>query len=419
MLSSRARSRLSAPSEIRAAFERAAALAKQRGPGQVYNLCIGNPQIPAPPEVAEALEQLLREDAQAPAQAANPHGYMDDAGFPDVRAAVAADLNRRAAEIPYSAWRGAKAREPLAAEHVVMTAGAACALNIALDSLLDPGDEVVVFAPYYPAYRRFIENWGGRMVVVDATAPGFQPDARALARALTPRTKAVVVNSPNNPTGAVYTPETLAALAEALDGTGVVLLSDEPYRDLVFDGGQVPPPGAFYDDTVTIYSFSKALSIPGERIGYAVVPDCAEQAADLRRAMRASLGDLGFVNAPALFQRVAARCLDARVDVAVYERNRDVLVAGLRALGFSAEPPAGGFYLFLKTPCAEEEFLERALSCGLVLVGGGAFGRAGYVRISLCVRPETIDGSLAAFARLAAALGLTPAAHTSAHETHN
>ena len=397
LLSARVRGQLDAPSEICTAFEEAALLTSAYGAENVFNLCIGNPEIPAPPEVAQAIEAIAAEDAAAAGGGApNPYGSMCDAGFPEVRAAVADRLNGRYGTA-------------YTQENVIMTAGTACGMNIVLGSILDPGDEVIVFAPYDPAYRRFIENFGGRMVTVATPAPSFQPSARALARAIRPRTKAVIVNSPNNPTGTIYSAETLQAIGQALEGTGVLLLSDEPYRDLVFDGAQVPYPALFCENTVSVYSFGTSLSIPGERIGYAVVPDTVRDAADLRRALRATLGNLGYMNAPAFFQRVVARCLDARVDLATYDRNRTALVDALLALGFKVNPPRGGFYLFLKTPCPEAEFIERALGHNLVMVGGSAFGLRGYARISLCVRHETILAALPAFAALADELGLTPA----------
>lgn len=399
MLSERARAHLSKPSEIRAAFEKAAELSARFGDDQVHKLCIGNPEIPAPAGVRQAMAEALQEEEAAGGDTTPFHGYICDAGFAETREAVAQNLNARF-DTAYTQ------------ESIIMTSGAACALNIALSSLLDPGDEVVVFTPCYPAYRRFIENWGGCMVACPTSAPEFQPNLEAFARAITPRTKAVIVNSPNNPSGAVYSRETLKGLASVMEdaqqryGAPICLLSDEPYRELAFDGVEVPYTALFYRNTVTAYSFSKSLSLPGERIGYAVVPDEVEEAPALRRAMRTSLGDLGFVNAPAFFQRVVARCLDARIDVEAYAQSRAALVQGLRKLGFRAEWPQGGFYLFLETPIDETEFLDHALTHRLVLVGGSAFGQPGFVRISFCLRRESIEAALPAFEALAQELGL-------------
>lgn len=381
-------------SVIRAMFEEGKQMAARYGAENVYDFSLGNPNIAPPAAVTEAAIDILRhEDPML------VHGYMSNAGYEDVRRAVAGSLNRR-----FGTAYGP--------QELLMTVGAAGGLNVVLKVLLNPGDEVVVFAPYFVEYNNYIANYGGVTVVIPPDTASFQPDLAALERAVTPRTRAVLINTPNNPTGVIYPAETLAALAGVLRrksaefGAPVYLLSDEPYRELAYDGAEVPWVPSFYDDTVVCYSWSKSLSLPGERIGYLLMPDSLDGVEQIQQAAAIAGRILGFVNAPSLMQRVAARCVDEQTDLAAYARNRALLYDGLTALGFSCVYPAGAFYLFMKTPEDESAFVARAKKHRLLLVPGSSFACPGYVRIAYCVSPDTIRRSMAAFRALAEEVGL-------------
>lgn len=387
--------RLGTSSAIRQAFEKAEQLKKLHGAENVFDFSIGNPMAPCPEGVREALLATARESAPA------LHGYMDSAGYADVREAVASSLARRFAT-PYSA------------SDIIMTTGAATAINTLMQTVLDPGDEVVTFLPSYPAYRVFVENWGGTLVEVPFAPESMLPDVAAFERALSPRTKLVIVNTPNNPSGLVYPAASAQAIASALAraeqsfGHPILLLSDEPYRDLVYDGAENPWWPALYRNTLVVYSFSKSASIAGERIGYvALTPGMAEH--DLLHAgIRRSLGDVGFVNAPATAQRMAAACVDDIVDISYYDRNRRLLVGALRAAGFSTVSANGAFYVLLAAPDGDERLLlERLAAQRVIAVGGADFGAPGYVRLSYCLEPEAIERALPAFAQVARMYGLS------------
>ncbi len=377
-------------SAVRAMFEEGQRMAAQYGAEHVYDFSLGNPNVPAPGEIREAILEILDgEDSRM------VHGYMGNAGFADVRKAVADSLNRR-----FGTSFGAEA--------ILMTVGAAGGLNVVFQTLLDPGDEVAVFSPYFGEYRWYVTNHGGVLREVRTDAETFLPDLGELARAITKRTKAVLVNSPNNPTGVVYGETLIRQMAQLLEekqrefGTSIYLVSDEPYRELVYDGVEVPYLTKYYRNTIVGYSFSKSLSLPGERIGYLVLPDELDGAGEIREAAICANRILGYVNAPSLFQRVVARCLDAKVDVAYYNRNRETLCAGLSRLGFSMVRPQGAFYMFVKSPIPDEAvFCEMAKKHHLLFVPGSSFGCSGYVRIAYCVAYETVQNALPAFAALA------------------
>ena len=324
---------------------------------------------------------------------------MPNAGHPAVRAAVAADLSRRTG-VAYGE------------DSIVMTVGAAGGLNCLLQTLLDPGDEVLVFAPYFLEYGNYVRNFGGVLRAVPPAPPAFQPSAEALAAMIGERTKALIVNNPNNPTGVIYSEEALRAVAAVLEaaaaryGHPIYILSDEPYRDLVYDGRHLPSLPSIYRNTLTVFSWSKSLSLPGERIGYLAVPKEAEGAAEIFAAASISNRILGFVNAPSLQQLAVARCLAEQTDLSGYDRNRRALYEGLTALGFTCVYPEGAFYLFLKTPIDDKEFVARAKEHRILVVPGSSFACAGYVRIAYCVSPEQIGRSLPAFAALAEELGV-------------
>ena len=380
-------------SVIREIFEYGNARKKEIGEENVFDFSLGNPSVPAPPEVNAEITRLI-----ADMPPVKLHGYTSAAGAPEVRAAVAAYLQTQF---------GA----PVSASRVYMTCGAAASLNISLAAMSEAGDEFVVVAPCFPEYRVFIERAGGKVVEAQAAAD-FHLDLAALARAVGSRTKAVILNSPNNPTGAVYGREELAALAALLAeksaerGAPVYLIADEPYRELTY-GAEVPCLLNIYPDTVLCYSFSKSLSLAGERIGYIAVPDGCTDADALFAAVCGAGRALGYVCAPALFQRVAAKCLGKSGDIAAYRENRDLLWNALRTYGFECVPPEGAFYLFVRSPEPDAKaFCARAKKYELLLVPSDSFGVPGYVRISYCVAKETIQSALPAFEKLAKEYGL-------------
>ena len=380
-------------SVIREIFEYANARKREIGAENVFDLSLGNPGVPAPPAVNAEIVRLTEE---MPPLAL--HGYTSAPGAPDVREAVAAYI-RTAFGVPMSA------------DMVYMTCGAAASLAVTLRALCEEGDEIVAITPCFPEYRVFVEAAGGRFVEVPA-GEGFHPDMAALKAAIGKRTKAVILNSPNNPTGVVYGAEDLSALgallhdAGARNGSPVFLIADEPYRELTY-GAAVPYPMAHYAPTVVCYSFSKSLSLAGERIGYiAVSPRCAG-AADVFSAVCGAARALGYVCAPSLFQRVAASCLGMSGDVEEYRKNRDLLYSFLTQCGFSCVPPEGAFYLFMRSPEPDAvAFCERAKRHELLFVPSDGFGVKGYVRISYCVERAVIERSLPAFRALAREYGL-------------
>lgn len=361
----------------------------QIGADKVFDFSIGNPSVPAPKCVDRALRDVLAETDSVAL-----HGYTPAAGLPSLRRAIAADLNAR-----YDAG--------VDAERVYVCCGAAAGLAACAKGLLCPGDEAVAFAPFFPEYRVFVEGAGGRLVTVPPTET-LQPDFDALERSLTEKTKLVIVNTPNNPSGVVLTEESLRRLGEILRsaqdrfGQPIYLVSDEPYRELIYDGQTAPCVLHFYDNTILCYSFSKSLSLPGERLGYLAVGPRMADGGQVFAALAGAARAMGYVNAPSLMQRVTERCLGATADLSVYRRSRDLLYAGLRELGFSCVYPDGAFYLFMKTPEPDARaFSERAKKHELLLVPSDDFGVGGYVRIAYCVSEETIRRSLPAFRALA------------------
>ena len=380
-------------SVIREIFEYGNARKREIGEENVFDFSLGNPSVPAPPEVNAEIARLI-----ADMPSVQLHGYTSAAGAPEVRAAVADYLK-------------AQFGAPVSASRVYMTCGAAASLTITLAAMSEAGDEFVVVAPYFPEYRVFIEQAGVKTVEAKA-AEYFHLVFAALDRAIGVHTKAVILNSPNNPTGAVYGKEELAALAALLQkksearGAPVYLIADEPYRELTY-GAEVPCLLNIYPNTVLCYSFSKSLSLAGERIGYIAVPDACADADALFAAVCGAGRSLGYVCAPALFQRVIAKCLGRSGDIAAYRENRDLLWKGLADMGFACVPPEGAFYLFVKSPEPDAKaFCERAKKYELLLVPSDSFGVEGYVRISYCVAKETIMRSLSAFAKLAKEYGL-------------
>lgn len=377
-------------SAIRAMFEEGAKLKAIYGEDQVFDFSLGNPNVPAPKAVKQAIFDILNEE-----DSVFVHGYMNNAGFPQVRKAIADSLNRRF---------GTQFQE----KNILMTVGAASGLNVALKTLLNPGDEVITFAPYFVEYGAYVGNYDGKLVVVSPDTATFQPNLAELEEKITPRTKAVIINTPHNPTGVIYSEDTIKRLAAILEkkekeyGTVIFLISDEPYRELAYDGAVVPYVTKYYANTIVGYSFSKSLSLPGERIGYLVIPDELEDADNVIQAAAIATRVSGAVNAPSLMQLVIARCVDESVDVEYYDRNRNALYLGLTECGFSCTKPQGAFYLFVKSPFEDEtKFCEMAKRHHILMVPGSSFACPGYVRLAYCVSYETIQNSLPAFRELA------------------
>ena len=401
MVSKRIQKALLGNSAIRAMFVEGKAMAEKYGAENVYDFSLGNPATPAPAALNNSIRDLLDEaDKKGASGSLELHGYMENAGYKDVREAIAENLNKRFG----TAFDG---------HNIVMTVGAAGGLNIIFKTILDPGDEVIVFAPFFGEYRQYAANFDADIVTVNPDLRTFQPDLADFAAKITGKTKALIVNTPNNPTGVIYKPETMQAIAAILEkkqeeyGHDIYLISDEPYRELVYDGNKEDFLTKYYKNTIVGYSFSKSLSLPGERIGYVVVPNEASDAEDLIRGIEISNRTLGFVNAPSLIQKAVARCLDEKTDVSFYDENRKMLYDGLTNLGFTCIKPEGAFYLWVKSPVAnEEEFVEEGKKLHLLMVKGGAFGCGGFVRLAYCVSHETIKNSLPAFAKLAEVYGL-------------
>lgn len=383
-------------SAIRTMFEEGNRLKKQYGADKVYDFSLGNPSVPAPDCVREAIVDLANNEDPV-----TLHGYMNNAGFEDVRETIAQSLNRRFGT-------------DFSAKNLIMTVGAASGLNVILKTVLNPGEEVIVFAPYFLEYGAYVKNYDGKLVEISPDTETFQPDLEELERKITANTRAVIVNSPHNPTGVIYSEDTIKALAAILEkkqkeyGSVIYLISDEPYRELAYDGAEVPYLTKYYKNTVVGYSYSKSLSLPGERIGYLVIPDDLEDSETVIAAAGIANRILGSVNAPSLMQKVIARCVDAEVDVAAYDKNRRALYNGLTACGFQCIKPQGAFYLFVKSPVSDEKkFCEAGKKYNILMVPGSSFACPGYVRLAYCVSYETIINSLPEFKKLAAEFSLT------------
>ena len=382
-------------SAIRELFEYAKKRGAEIGAENVFDFSIGNPSVPAPAIVNETIERLVKETPSV-----ELHGYTSAQGDKSVRDKIAENYVRRF---------GAQ----LSGDDIYMTVGAAASLTITFKALTCDDDEFIVFAPYFPEYAVFVSNAGAKLTVLPSDE-NMQPDFTALKKALNPHVKGVLINSPNNPSGAVYGEETIKKLASILReksaeyGAPIYLVSDEPYRELIYDENtKVPCVMNYYDDSIVCYSYSKSLSMPGGRIGYIAINPKATDAKALYAAVCGAGRSLGFVCAPALFQRVAAECDGLTADLSVYKRNRDLLYKGLTDCGFTCVYPDGAFYLFLKA--AEEDaaaFCERAKKYDLLLVNGESFGAKGWVRIAYCVQTERIEKALPLFKKLAEEYGL-------------
>lgn len=391
MIAKRMQSMVANSSAIRAMFEEGNRLAQIYGRENVFDFSLGNPNVPAPKEVKDAIIEILNEEDPVVL-----HGYTNsNAGYAEVRQAVADSLNKRFD----TKFEG---------KNIIMTVGAAGGLNVALKILLNPGDEVITFAPYFGEYRSYTANFDGVLVAISPDTETFQPKLDEFEAKITEKTKAVIVNTPNNPTGVVYSEETIKKMAAILEakqkefGTDIYLISDEPYRELAYDGVEVPYLTKYYANTIVGYSFSKSLSLPGERIGYLVIPDEASDSADLQSAASVATRILGFVNAPTLQQKMVVKCLDAKTDISYYDRNRETLYNGLLECGFDCIKPEGAFYLFVKSPIEDEKaFCAAAKKYNILIVPGSSFGCPGFVRMAYCVSYETIVNALPKFKELA------------------
>lgn len=361
------------------------------GAENVFDFSIGNPSVPAPAKVNETIVRLLNT-----VNSVDLHGYTASAGSMEARRAAARQESLRAGwEIP--------------AECVYMTCGAAASLTVSLRAIMQPGDRVAVLAPFFPEYKVFVENALGEIVIIPPKDMSMQPDMEKLEKAVDEGVKAVIINSPNNPSGAILSAETLTKLGQMLKaasekkGESIYLIADEPYRELVYDGMTVPFAPNFYADTIVCYSYSKSLSLPGERIGYIMVPPCAYEHEKLFAAVCGAGRSMGYVCAPSLMQSILPECAQEAPDLESYGRNRELLYRELTGMGFEAVRPEGAFYLFVKAPKGMDaaEFCERAKKYELLFVPSDSFGMGGYVRIAYCVEEAMIKRALPGFQKLA------------------
>ncbi len=382
-------------STIRKLFEEGLQLAAEVGAENVYDFSLGNPAAPVPAEVTAAIKDVIAENPDA-----YVHGYMKNAGFDEVRENVAKNLNK-------------KFGMNYAKDDVIMTVGAAGAMNCIFRALLGYEDEVIAFAPYFGEYRSYVANYGGNLVVVPAKMGDFDLNLEELEKHITEKTRCVIVNNPNNPSGRVFPKETIEKLAEIMTraekkvGHPIYVLADEPYRELVYDGDEVPYIPSIIKNSIYIYSFSKTLSLPGERIGYMALSKNMDCYDEMINAMSVANRCIGYINAPSLFQLVVSRCLDVDVDLDFYDKNRKLLYNKLTELGFNVVKPQGAFYLLMQSPFEDEaEFAALAKKHHIILVSTKTFGCPGYVRIAYCVDYKMIERSLPAFEALAKDCGL-------------
>ena len=382
-------------SAIRAMFEEGAKMAAEFGKENVYDFSLGNPSVPAPQKVKDNIIDIVNNSDPVVV-----HGYMNNAGYPDVRKAIAEHLNK---------LHGTK----FDTRNILMTVGAAGGLNVILKTLLNPGDEVLAFAPYFVEYNNYVANFGGHVTPVYTDPETFMPDPYVLSEVISADTKAVIINNPNNPTGVVYPEEIIKEIADVLVakekefGTSIYLIADEPYRELAYDGVKVPYLTKYYHNTIVGYSYSKSLSLPGERIGYLVLPDELDEADLIINGATVANRVLGFVNAPSLMQKVIEKSLDCVTELEVYDKNRKLLYESLTKLGFTCVKPQGAFYLWVKAPDGDDvKFSQAAKKYRLLIVAGRGFAGPGYVRLAYCVDYDMIKRSLPSFEALAKEYGL-------------
>ena len=382
-------------STIRKLFEEGKELAAEIGAENVYDFSLGNPAAPVPAEVSKAIKDIIDNNPDS-----YVHGYMKNAGFDEVRENIANHLNKRFS-MNYTA------------SDIVMTVGAAGAMNCIFRSILEQDDEVIAFAPFFGEYRTYSGNYGGKLVVIPPKTENFDLNLDELDKAITVKTKCVIVNNPNNPSGKIYTRDTIERLKDIIEsarnrvGHPIYVIADEPYRELAYDGEEVPYIPSIIKNTFYIYSFSKTLSLPGERIGYLALSKDMDGYDELIEAMVAAVRSLGYVNAPSLFQLVVSRCLDCNVDLEFYDKNRKLLYDSLTEMGYQVVKPQGAFYLLVKSPLSEdEEFVKLAKKNHILFPSTKTFGCPGYVRIAYCVDYEMIKRALPAFRQLAKDCGI-------------
>ncbi|MBP2033262.1 aspartate aminotransferase [Clostridium algifaecis] len=390
MISDKMKDYVSKSSIIRAMFEEGKRLAAIYGAENVFDYSLGNPNVEPPEDIKKAITEILSEESPNLV-----HGYMSNSGYEDVRDIIAKHINK-------------KYDLKLTEDNLIMTCGAAGGLNIVLKTLLNPGDEVITFSPFFGEYENYVKNFDGQLVIVPSNTETFEPDLNALEDAINSKTKAVIINSPNNPTGIVYSEKLIKELGEVLErkqqqlNSSIYLISDEPYREIAYDGVKVPYILNYYRNSIVGYSYSKSLSLPGERIGYVVCNTEMDDFKDVMAALNVANRILGFVNAPSMFQRVIAKCIDSKVDVNIYKKNRDLLYNHLVKIGFSCVKPEGAFYLFPKSLIPDDkEFAKEAKKFNLLIVPGSSFKCPGHFRLSYCISYEQIERSLDSFDKLA------------------
>lgn len=388
MISNKILNNLSKSSWIRAMFDEGEKLRKMYGSDKVYDFSLGNPDVEPPIEVKNALKSLVLEDKPG------MHNYMSNAGYMEVREKVAAYIKKETGV-------------PVTYENIIMSVGAAGALNVVFKTILNPEEEVIVFSPYFVEYGFIVDNHGGKLVIIPSKAETFEPDPEELSKHINEKTKAIILNTPNNPTGVVYSEEVLKAISKVIEekekeyNTTIFVISDEPYNKLVYDNVKVPNILGIFKHSIKVDSFSKSLSLPGERIGYIVANPAIENVNVLVNGFIFTTRTLGFVNAPALFQKVIGETLDTKVNTEAYKVRRDYLYENLTRIGFSCVKPQGAFYLFIKSPIADDiEFVKHAVKYNILLVPGSGFGCPGYFRISYCVSFDTIKNSIPYFEEL-------------------
>lgn len=377
-------------SVIRAMFEEGAKMKAKYGEDKVFDFSLGNPNVPAPIEVKEAIIDII--ESEDPVKV---HGYMNNAGFEGTRSAIAEHLNR---------LHGTE----FSAQNIIMVVGAGSALNVSLKTMLNPDDEVLTFAPYFVEYGNYVANYDAKLVVVPPNEKDFMPDVEKMKELITSRTKAVIINNPHNPTGVIYGEDVIKSIATALKEkqreleSVIYLIVDEPYRELVYVDKTVPYVTKYYDNTIVAYSYSKSLSLPGERIGYIVIPDESDESDEFIAAATIANRVSGCVNAPSLMQLVIERCVDAEADVEFYRKNGEILYRGLTEAGFDCLKPEGAFYLWMKSPIPDDKkFVAKAKEYNILMVPGSSFAGPGYVRLAYCVSRETCQNSIEKFKELA------------------
>lgn len=389
MISEKMKNLVKNGSAIRAMFEDGKIMAEKYGKENIYDFSLGNPSIVPPACVKESIIDIVKNEPEMAL-----HGYMNNAGYEDVREAVAEYTNKM-----YGTNIGVK--------NVIMTVGAAGGINVTLKAIINPGDEIMVIAPYFGEYDNYISNFDGVKVMVDADLERFAINFTDFEKKVSPKTKCVIINSPNNPTGAVYTEDDIKKLAEILEkkqaeyGTSIYLFSDEPYREIAFKGINIPYVTKYYKNTVVGYSYSKSLSLPGERIGYLVIPSELDDFNEVVDAMSVANRILGYVNAPSLMQKVVKRVIGNTADLSIYEENKNILYKALTEMGYECIEPKGTFYMFPKCPIADDkEFCAKAKDFRLIIVPGSSFACPGYFRIAYCVDKSTVENSLGSFKQL-------------------